>query len=137
MESSDLPVFQLLDSLGWLEDSITEGDVEVGHSPIILDVPVRGLFEYIFVVFDAVVKSADLFFEVADFGGLLGVASGNGREEPLCDGLEDVGVKVRVGCQDGCNGIRRHRWFRTLDQTNWERDTVFGGRGIGGIDRSI
>ena len=54
MESSDPSVFQLLDPLGRFEDSVAEGDVKVGHLPIVLDVPVGGSLEYVFVVFDVV-----------------------------------------------------------------------------------
>jgi hypothetical protein len=106
MESSNLPIFQLLDPLGRFEDSVTEGNVEVGHSPIVLDIPIGGSFKYVFVMFDVVVKSADLFVEAMNFAGLLGIASGDGCEEPLCNGSEDVSVKVRVGCQGGCNSTR-------------------------------
>ena len=86
---------------------------------------------------DAVVESADLLVEVADFAGLLGIVSGDGCEEPLCNGLEDISVEVRVGRQCGRNGTGRHRWFWTLDQADWERDVVFGGQGVGEIDRAI
>ena len=137
MESSDFPVFQLFDPLCWFEDSIAEGDVEVGHSAVVLNVPVGGPLKYVFVVFDTIMKSADLFIEVANFAGLLCIMSGDGCEEPLCNGLEYVGVEVRVGCQGGHNGTGRHRWFWTLDRADWERDAVFGGRGIGGIGRAV
>ena len=105
MESGDLPIFQLLDPFCWFEDSIAEGNVEVGHSPVVLDVPVGGLLEYVLVVFDTVMKPTDLFIEVADFAGLLCVVSSDGCKEPLCNGSEYVGIEVRVGCQGGCNGI--------------------------------
>jgi hypothetical protein len=103
MKPSDSTVFQLLDPLCWLKDPITKGDEEVGDSPIVLDVPVGGTFEYVFVVLNAIVECADLLVEAADFNVFLGVASGNGCEEPLCDGSEDVGVEVRVCCQCGRN----------------------------------
>ena len=104
MESSNLSVFQLLDSLGWFEDSVAKGDVEVGYLPVVLDVPIWGLFEYVFVMFYMVVKSTDLFIEAVDFTGLLGITSGNGCEEPLCNGSKDVSVEVRMGRQGGRNG---------------------------------
>ena len=127
VEPSDLPVFQLLDPLGWFKDSVAEGDVEVGHLPVVVNVPIRGPFEYVFIVSDVVVKLTDLFVEAANFADLLGIASGDGCKEPLFDGLEDVSVEVRVGCQGGHNGTRRHRWFWTLNRTNRERDVVFDG----------
>ena len=127
MESGDLPVFQLLDPFYRFENSVAEGNVEVGHSPVILDVPIGGPLEYVLVVFDAVVKSADLFIEVVNFAGLLCVVSGNGCKEPLCNGSEYVGVEVRVGHQRGRNGTGRHRWFRTLDRVDRKGDAVFGG----------
>ena len=127
MEPGDSSVFQLLDPLCWLEDPVTKGNVEVGYSSIVLNVPVGGAFKYVFIMFDMVVEPADLLVEVADFAGLLSIMSGDGCEEPLCDGLEDIGIEVRVGCQSGRNSTGRHRWFWTLDRTNRERDAVFGG----------
>ena len=137
MEPGDSSVFQLLDPLCWLEDPVAEGNVEVGYSPVVLNVPIGGMFKYVFIVFNVVVEPMDLLIEAVDFAGLLSIALGNGCEEPLCDGSEDVGIEVRVGHQSGCNGTGQHRWFRTLDWTNWERDAVFGGRGVGEIDRGV
>ena len=130
MISGDSSVFQLFDPLGWVEDSITKGNVEVGHLPIIFDEPVGGSFEYVFIVFDTVMEPVDLLLEVADFTGLLGVTSGDGREEPFSDGSKDVRIEIGVGRQGGCNSTRRHRWFRALDRPDQERDAVFGGRGV-------
>ena len=127
MEPGNSTIFQLLDPLCWFKDPVAKGNEEVGYSPIVLEVPVRGAFEYVFVVLNMIVEPIDLLFEVMDFNVFLGVASGNGHEEPLCDGSEDVGIEVRVGCQSGCNGTGRHRWFQTLDRTNRERDVVLGG----------
>jgi hypothetical protein len=104
MESSDPSVFQLLDPFGQFEDPVAKGDVKVGHSPIILNVSIGGSLEYVFVVFDAIMESTDLFPEAANLAGLLGVTLGDGCEEPLCNGSEDVGIKVRMGHQGGCNG---------------------------------
>jgi hypothetical protein len=126
VEPGDLTIFQLLDPLCWFKDPVAKRDEEVGHLPIVLDVPIGGTFEYVFVVLDVIVESTDLLVEVADFAVLLGIASGNGCEEPLCDGSEDVGIEVRVCRQCGCNGTGRHRWFWTLNRMNWERNTVFG-----------
>ena len=137
MEPSDSAVFELLDPLCWFEDSIAQGNEEVGDSPIVFDVSVGGTFEYVFIVFDPVMESSDLFFEAMNFDIFMGIASGDGHEEPFGDGLEDVGVEVRVCCQCGRNGIGRHRWFQTLDRTDRERDAVLGGRGVGGIGRCV
>ena len=104
MEPGNSTVFQLLDPLCWFKDPVAKGDEEVGHLPVILDVPVRGSFKYVFIVLHAIVESADLLVEVANFAVLLGIASGNGHKEPLCDGLEDVGIEVRVCRQCSCNG---------------------------------
>jgi hypothetical protein len=104
MESGDPSIFQLLDPLGQFEDSIAKGDVKVGHPPIVLNVPVGGSLKYVFVVFDVVMESTDLFFEAANFAGLLGITSGDGCEEPFSNGSENVGVEIGVGCQGGCNG---------------------------------
>ena len=106
VESGNPSVLQFLDPFGQFEDSISKGNVEVGHPPVVLNVSIGGSLKYIFVVFNAVMEPTDLFFEVVDLTGLLGVASGNGCEEPFSDGSENVGVEVWVGCQGGCNGTR-------------------------------
>ena len=105
MELSDSAIFELLDPLCWFEDSIAQGNEEVGDSPIVFDVSVGGAFEYVFIVFDPVMESGDLFFEVTNFDVFVGIASSNGCEEPFSDGSEDVGIEVRVRCQCGHNGI--------------------------------
>jgi hypothetical protein len=105
MEPGDSTVFELFDPLCRLEDSVTQGNEEVGDSPIVFDVSVGGVFEYVFVVFDPVVESGNLFFEATNFDVFVGIASGNGCEEPFSDGSEDIGVEVRVCCQCGRNGI--------------------------------
>ena len=125
VEPSDSAVFELLDPLCWFEDSVTQGNEEVGDSPIILDVPVGSAFEYVFIVLNTIVEPGNLFFEMTDFNVLLGIVSGDGCEEPFGNGSEDVGIEVRVRCQSGRNGTGRHRWFRTLDRANWERNMVF------------
>ena len=126
MEPSDSTVFQLLDPFCWLKDSITKGNEEVGDSPVVLNVPVGGAFKYVFIVLNVIMECADLLVETADFAVFLSIVSGNSCEEPLCNGSEDVGIEVRVCHQCGCNGTGRHRWFRALDQTNQERNAVFG-----------
>ena len=131
MESCDSAIFELLDPLCRLVDSLAHRDEEVGDSPV------GGAFKYVFVVFDLVVEPGDLFFEAADFDVFMGVAPGDGCEEPFGDGSEDVGVEIRVCCQGGRNGLGRHRWFRTLDWANRERDAVLGGQGVGRIGRCV
>ena len=127
VEPGDSTIFQLFDPLGWLKDPITKGNKELGNLPIILDVPVGGAFEYVFIVLDTIVEPGDLLLEVTDFDVVLGIASGDGCKEPLCDCSENVGVEVRVCCQCGRNGTGRHRWFWALDQMNRERNAVFDG----------
>ena len=104
MEPGDSTVFQLFDPLCWLKDPVAKGNEEVGHSPVVLNVPIRGAFEYVLIVLNAIVEPTDLFIEATYFTVLLGVASGNGCEEPLCDGSEDVGIEVRVCRECGRNG---------------------------------
>ena len=132
-----MPVFELLDPLGWLVDSFAQRDEEVGDSSFVFNVPVGGAFEYVFVVFNSVVESGDLLLEATDLDVFMGVASGDGCEKPFDDGSEDVGVEVRVCRQCVRNGIGRHRWFRTLNRTNQERDAVLDGRGVGRIGRCV
>ena len=103
MKPGDSTVFQLFDPFCWLKDPVAKGDEEVRDSPIILDIPIGGVFEYAFIVLDMIMKHTDLLIEVANFDVLLGVVSGDSHEEPLCDSLEDVSVEVRVCCQCGCN----------------------------------
>jgi hypothetical protein len=103
--AGDLAIFQSLNPLGGAKDSITDGDVEVMYSPIVLNIAIGGSVKHVFVVLDMVVEPVDLLLEVANFAGLLGVASGNGCEEPLSDGSKDVHVEIGVGCQGGCNCI--------------------------------
>jgi hypothetical protein len=137
MEPSDAPVFELLDPLGWLVDSVAQRDEEVGDSSVVFNVPVGGAFEYVFIVFDSVVEPGDLLLEATDLNIFMGVASGDGCEESFDDGSEDIGVEVRVCRQCVRNGIGRHRWFRTLDGTDRERDAVLGGQGVGRIGRCV
>jgi hypothetical protein len=137
VEPSDLAIFKLLDPLCQLEDSLAQGNEEVGDSPVVFSVSVGGMFKYVFIMFDPVMESSDLFFKVTNFDIFMGIALGDGCEEPFSDGSEDVGVEVRVCCQCGRNGIGQHRWFRTLNRMDWERDAVLGGRGIGGIGRGV
>ena len=125
--AGDLTVLKPLDPFGGAENSITDGDVKVGYSPIIFDVTIRGSVECVFIVLDTVVEPADLLLEVVDFAGLLGIALSDGCKEPFSDGLENVCIEVGVGHQGGCNSTRQHRWFRTLNWSDWERDAVFGG----------
>ena len=128
--ASDLAIFQSLDPLGRAKDSITNGDVEVRYSPIVLDITIRGSVKRILIVLDMVVEPMNLLLEAADFTGLLGVALSEGCEEPFSNGSKDVHIEIRVGRQGGCNCTRQHRWFQTLNRPDQERDTVLSRRGI-------
>ena len=105
VKPGDTSIFQLFDPFCQFEDPVTQGDIKVGHPPLVVDVAVWGPFEDVFVVFDSVVESSDLLFEAMNFDIFVRVASGNGCEEPFCDGSEDVSVEVRVCRQCGRNGI--------------------------------
>ena len=96
MESGDSTVFKFLDPFCRLKDSVAQGNEELRDSPIVFDVPVGGAFEYVLVVFDSVMESGNLFFEVVNFDVFVGVAPSDGCEEPFSDGSEDVGIEVRV-----------------------------------------
>ena len=128
--TSDSAIFQPLDPFGRTVDPITKRNVEVGHSPIILNVAIGGLLECVFIVLDMIMEPSDLFFKVAYFAGGLGSALSDGREEPISDGLEDGCVEVGVGCQGGCNCTRQHRWFQTPTQPDRERDVVLGEQDV-------
>ena len=106
MESGDLSIFQLFDPLGQFEDPIAKGNVEMRHLPVVLDIPIGGLFKDVFVVLNAVVEPTNLLSKAANFAGLLGVTSGDGCEESLSNGSKNVGIEIGVGCQGGCNGTR-------------------------------
>ena len=56
-------VFQPLDPFGRTVDSITEGNIEVGYLPVIVDVAIGGSFKCVLVVLDTVVEPLDLFLE--------------------------------------------------------------------------
>ena len=105
VKPGDTSVFQLLDPFCRFEDSVAQGNEEVGDLLFVFDVSVGGAFKYVFVVFDSIVEPGNLLFETMDFNIFMGIASGNGCEEPLCDGSEDVGVEVRVCRQRGRNSI--------------------------------
>ena len=104
VEPGDSTVFELLDPFCRLEDPIAQGNEEVGDSPVVFDVPVGGTFKYVFIMFDPVVESSNLFFEAMDFDIFVGIVSGNGCEEPFSDGSEDVSIEVRMCCQCDRNG---------------------------------
>jgi hypothetical protein len=127
VEPGDASVLELFDPFRRFEDSLAQGNEEVGDSSLVLNVPVGGAFEYVFIVFDPVVESGDLLLEATYFDVVMGVASGDGCEEPFDNGSEDVSVEVRVCRQCVRNGIGRHRWFRTLDRADRERDAVLNG----------
>ena len=127
MEPGNLTIFELLDPICWFEDPVAQGNEEVGDSPIVFDVPIGGALKYVFIVLNTIVEPANLFFEATDLDVFLGFALSDGCKEPFCNGSEDVGVKVRVCCQCGRNGTGQHRWFRTLDQANRERNVVLDG----------
>ena len=137
MESGDMPIFELLDPLGRFVDPVAQRDEEMGDSSVVFNVPVGGALEYVFIVFDSVMEPGDLLLEATNLDIFMGVASGDGGEEPFDDGSEDVGVEVRVCRQCVRNGIGRHRWFRTLDRTNRERNAVLDGRGVRRIGRYV
>jgi hypothetical protein len=78
MVTCDPAIFQPLDPLGRMVDSISEGNVEVGYLPIILDVAIRGSFKLVFIMLDMIMEPSDLFFEVTHFTGSMGLTLGNG-----------------------------------------------------------
>ena len=125
--AGDSTIFQPFDPFGGAKDSVADGDVEVRHLPIVLNVPIGGSVECVLIVLNMVMKPADLLLKVADFAGFLGVTPSDGSEEPLSNGSKDVHIELRVGRQGGCNCTRRHRWFQTLDRSDWERDVILGG----------
>ena len=106
MVAGNLAIFQPFDPFGGVEDSIADGDVEVGYLPIILDITVRGSVKCVLIVLDMVVEPVNLLLEAADFAGLLSFTSSDGCEEPFSDGSEDVCIEIRVDCQGGCNCTR-------------------------------
>ena len=127
VEPGDSTVFQLLDPFCWFKDPVAKGNEEVGYSPVVLNVSIRGAFEYVFVVLGMIMESTDLLIETTDFDGFFGIMSGDGCEEPLGDGSEDVGIEVRVSRKSVCNSIGRHRWFQALERSDRERGAVFNG----------
>ena len=76
--TGDPAVFQPFDPFGGAENSITNGDVEVGHLSIVLDVAIWGSVECILVVLNMVVEPTDLLFEAVDFTGFVDFALSDG-----------------------------------------------------------
>ena len=76
--TSDSAIFQPLDPLGGMVNSITKGNVEVRHSPIVLDIAVGGLLELVFIMLNVVVEPSDLLFEAMHFTSSLGFVLSNG-----------------------------------------------------------
>ena len=72
MVTGNSAIFEPFDPLGRMVDSIAEGNVEVGYSPIVLNIAVGSPVKHIFIVFNMVVEPLDLFFEVAYFAGFMG-----------------------------------------------------------------
>ena len=128
--TSDSAIFQPFDPLGGTMDSIAEGDVKVGYSPVIFDIAIGGPFKHISIVFNVVMEPLDLFFEAAYFTGFVGFMLCDCREEPVSNGSKDGCIEIGVGRQGGCNCTGRHRWFWTLDWSDQERDAVLGRRGV-------
>ena len=78
MVTSDSAIFQPLDPLGRVVDSVTEGNVEVGYSPVIFDVAIWGPFKCVFVVLNAVMEPSDLFFKAVYLTGSVSFMLSNG-----------------------------------------------------------
>ena len=130
MISSNSAIFQSLNPFGRAEDSIIQGNVEVGNLSIIDDVALEGLLEVILVVLDMILQAINLSLEAFDFSGCLCLASGNNGEETFGDCTEDVQVELGMGSKGHCNSNGRHRWFQALDQPDQERCKGFGGQDI-------
>ena len=84
VETHNPAIIQPFNPLGWAVDSITQGNVKLGYLPI------RGSLELVFIVFNVVMQAFNLLLKVVHFDGGLGFTSGNGDEEAISDGLEDV-----------------------------------------------
>ena len=125
MEAGNSAVVQPLDPFGGTVDSVAQGNVELGNLPIVDDVAIGGLFKLVFIVLNAVVQALNLFLKAAHFNGCLGFTSGNGGEEPVSDGSEDVWVEFGMGSEGCRNGIGQHRWFWTLNWSDQKRHRVF------------
>jgi hypothetical protein len=78
MITSDSAIFQPLDPLGRTVDSVAEGNVEVGYSPIIFDIAIGGSVEHVFVVLNTVVEPLDLVLKVIHFTSSLGFMLSDG-----------------------------------------------------------
>ena len=124
--AGDSAVFQSFDPFGRVVDSITQGDVEVRHLPFVDNVAIGGPLELVFVVFYAVIQAFNLFLKVVHLDGCLCFALSDGGEEAISNCPEDVQVELEMSSKGCRNGIGQHRWFQTLDQSDWERDGVFG-----------
>ena len=127
MVSGDSAVLESFDPFGQAEDSVAQGNVELGNLPIIGDVALGGSLKLVFIVLNMILQTHDLSLEVVSFNGCLSFMSGDCGEEVIGHCLEDVWVEFGMGSEGHCNGIGQHRWFQTLDQSDWE--------GHGGLGR--
>jgi hypothetical protein len=101
MEAGNSSVVQPLDPFGRAVGSVTQRDVELGNLSVIDDIPIRGLLELVFVMFNMVMQAFNLLLKVVHFNGGLGFASSDGGEEAISDGSENVWVKLGMG-SEGC-----------------------------------
>jgi hypothetical protein len=98
MVTGNSAIFQPFDPFGRVEDSITDGDVEVRYLPIILDITIGGSIKRVLVVLNMDVEPGNLFLKAANFAGLLGIALSYGHEKSFSNGSENVHIEIGVGC---------------------------------------
>ena len=78
MVTGNSAIFQPLDPFGGMVDSVAKGNVEVGHSPIVDNIAIGGLFELVFIVLDMVMEPLNLVFEAMHFASSLGLMLSDG-----------------------------------------------------------
>ena len=105
VKAGDSAVFQPLDPFSRAEDSIAQGNVELGNLPVVDDVSFQGSFKLVLVVFDMILQTCGLSLEVMHFDGCLCLILGDCSKEAISDCLEDVRVEFRMGSNGCCNGI--------------------------------
>ena len=96
-------IFKPLDPFGRAEDSITQGNVEVGDLSAVDDEALRSFLEAGFVMQDVILKAIDLSLEAFDFDGCLCLTSGDCGEEAVSNHVKDVWVELRMGSKGHCN----------------------------------
>jgi hypothetical protein len=97
----DSAVIIEFDPFGWAIEAIADRDVEVGHLPVVEDIPSWCLIESVLIVEDVLLKGVDSLLVPFDGDGGVGFMVGDSLEEPVHNLVEETGVDVVVVLEGG------------------------------------